>query len=251
MAKIICVNSFRRGAGRSNLTANLAALLARSGRRVGVVDANLHTPGLHVLFGLPEDELSLTFNDYLWGRCDIQQAAYNVTPRLNCPEAGCLWLVPASPGIGAITRVLRETYDVDRLESGCRQLGQALGLDLLVIDTAHGLNQESLMVVAIAETLLLVLRTDHQDYRGTGLAVQVAQRLSVPKILLLANETPAVFDFADVKTRLEQTYDCEVIAVLPHVQEMMALASRELFVLRYPAHPLTESLQHIVNKVSG
>lgn len=250
MAKIICVNSFRRGAGRSNLTANLAALLAQSGRRVGVLDANLQTPGLHVLFGLNEDELGLTFNDYLWGRCDIQQAAYDVSARAGFPDEGRLFLVPASPRIEEITRVLRNQYDVDRLESGCRTLGQRLNLDLLVIDTENGLNQESLMAVAIAQVLLLLLRTDQQDYRGTGLTVQVAQQLSVPQILLLVNETPAIFDFAEVKTRLEQAYHCQVAAVLPHVQEMMALASRELFVLRYPGHPLTESLQLIVNRVS-
>jgi len=174
-----------------------------------------------------------------------------VTPRSGFPNAGRLFLVPASPSIDEITRVLRDEYDVDRLESGCRQLGQTLNLDLLVIDTEHGLNQESLMAVAIAEVLILLLRTDHQDYRGTGITVQVAQQLNVPQILLLVNETPAMFDFAEVKTRLEQTYDCQVAAVLPHVQEMMALASRELFVLRYPGHPLTETLQQIVNQVSG
>jgi len=38
MARIISIHSFRGGTGKSNTTANLAALLAAEGRRVGVVD---------------------------------------------------------------------------------------------------------------------------------------------------------------------------------------------------------------------
>jgi hypothetical protein len=43
---------------------------------------------------------------------------------------------------------------------------------------------------------------------------------------------PAVFDIADVKTRVERTYNCDVIAVLQHADEMMILASANIFILR-------------------
>jgi len=59
MAKIISIHSFRGGTGKSNVTANLAMLLAQSGRRVGVVDTDLQSPGLHVLFGLEEEQYTL------------------------------------------------------------------------------------------------------------------------------------------------------------------------------------------------
>ena len=40
MSKIVSIHSFRGGTGKSNTTANLAALLAIEGRRVGVVDTD-------------------------------------------------------------------------------------------------------------------------------------------------------------------------------------------------------------------
>src|SRR5262245_53203 len=52
MAKIIAIHSFRGGTGKSNTTANIAALLAADGRRVGVIDTDIQSPGIHVLFGL-------------------------------------------------------------------------------------------------------------------------------------------------------------------------------------------------------
>ena len=55
MAQIVSVHSFRGGTGKSNLTANLAVLTALQGKRVGIVDTDVQSPGIHVLFGFDED----------------------------------------------------------------------------------------------------------------------------------------------------------------------------------------------------
>jgi septum site-determining protein MinD len=56
LAKIISIHSFRGGTGKSNTTANVSAILASEGYRVGVVDTDLASPGIHVLFGMPGEE---------------------------------------------------------------------------------------------------------------------------------------------------------------------------------------------------
>jgi len=126
MAKLISIHSFRGGTGKSNITANLAALLAVGGRRVGVVDTDIQSPGIHVLFGVGENDMPRTLNDYLWGTCDLPQAALDMTARLGKPTEGALFLVPSSPRAGDIARILREGYDVDLLKSGFRQLIQTV-----------------------------------------------------------------------------------------------------------------------------
>ena len=75
MSTIIAIHSFRGGTGKSNITANVAALLAVGGRRVGVIDTDIQSPGIHVLFGLDEEHMNYALNDYLWGTCTITQAA--------------------------------------------------------------------------------------------------------------------------------------------------------------------------------
>lgn len=72
MPRIISIHSFRGGTGKSNTTANVAALLAAEGRRIGVVDTDIQSPGIHVLFGVDQETLDHTLNDYLWGRCKIE-----------------------------------------------------------------------------------------------------------------------------------------------------------------------------------
>ena len=246
MSAIISVHSFRGGTGKSNTTANVATLLAAEGRRVGVIDTDIQSPGIHVLFGMDEAEMPQALNDYLWGKCDIKQTAYDVTPRLNAAIKGQVFLIPSSIKAGEIVRVLREGYDVSLLNDGFHELVKGLGLDVLMIDTHPGLNEETLLSIAISDALGIILRPDQQDYQGTGVTVEVARKLDVPRLVLIVNKVPSVFDIADVKARVERTYHCEVAAVLPHAEEMMALASAGIFALRYPDHPVTAGFKRAV-----
>jgi septum site-determining protein MinD len=239
MAKIISIHSFRGGTGKSNMTANVATLLAAAGQRIGVVDTDIQSPGIHVLFGMSQETMSRSLNDYLWGRCEIAAAAHDVTSSLDEGLAGRVFLIPSSSNASDIARVMHDGYDVGLLNDGFRKLIRELELDALIIDTHPGLNEETLLSIAVCETLAIVMRPDQQDYEGTSVAVSVARKLSVPRMVLVVNNTPMAFDFADVKERVETTYECEVAAVLPHSDELMTLSSGGVFALRYPDHPVT------------
>lgn len=251
MPTIVSVHSYRGGTGKSNVTASLATLLAVQGLRVGVVDTDIASPGIHVLFGLAEEQMVYSLNDYLWGRCAITEAAYEVTSGLGVGMTGQVFLIPSSIKAGEITRVLREGYDVGLLNDGFHSLVRELELDLLLIDTHPGLNEETLLSIAISDVVIIILRPDQQDYQGTGVTVDVARKLDVPRLLLLINKVPASFDPQQVKARVEAAYDAEVAAVLPHSDELMTLASDGIFVLRYPDHPVSDSLRAIAGMLIG
>jgi MinD-like ATPase involved in chromosome partitioning or flagellar assembly len=245
----VSVHSFRGGTGKSNTTASLAALLAISGYRVGVVDTDIQSPGIHVLFGLDEGEMTYALNDYLWGKCAIEQAAIDVTARFGPTMRGKIFLIPSSLKAGEIARVLREGYDVGLLSEGFQQLIEALGLDVLMIDTHPGLNEETLLSIAISDALVLIMRPDSQDYQGTGVTVDVATKLGVPRLLLVVNKVPAAFAEADVLQRVQEAYGCEIGAILPHSDEMMTLASSGIFALRFPDHPVAKRLRALADRL--
>ena len=243
MSKIISVHSFRGGTGKSNIAANIAVLTAMEGKRVGVIDTDILSPGIHVLFGLDESKMVHSLNDYLWGKCAIEQTAHDVTPALGADIKGKVMLIPSSIKPGEIARVLREGYDVGLLNDGLQALIRNLKLDVLMIDTHPGLNEETLLSFATSDILVIIMRPDQQDYQGTGVTVEVARKLDVPRMMLLVNKVPTGFSSDEVKARVEQTYKCEVVAVLPHSDEMMTLASSGIFVLHYPDHPVTDILK--------
>ncbi len=249
MSKIISIHSFRGGTGKSNTTANVAMLLAAEGRRVAVVDTDIQSPGIHVLFGLDQATLNRTLNDYLWGRCRIVEAAHDVTPSLDVDFEGRTFLVPSSIQPADIAQVMREGYDVGLLNEGFRHLIEELELDALLLDTHPGLNEETLLSIAMSNALAVIMRPDSQDYEGTSVTVAVARKLGVPRMVLVVNKTPAIFDAAEVQARVEKTYDCEVAAVLPHSDELMVLSSEGIFALRHPDHPLTGLYRQIASRI--
>jgi MinD-like ATPase involved in chromosome partitioning or flagellar assembly len=249
MSKIISIHSFRGGTGKSNTTANVAMLLAAEGRRVAVVDTDIQSPGIHVLFGIDQATLNRTLNDYLWGRCRIEEAAHDVTPSLGVDFEGRTFLVPSSIQPADIAQVMREGYDVGLLNEGFRHLIEELELDALLLDTHPGLNEETLLSIAMSNALAIIMRPDSQDYEGTSVTVAVARKLGVPRMVLVVNKTPEIFDAAEVEARVEKTYDCEVAAVLPHSDELMVLSSEGIFALRHPDHPMTDLFRQIASRI--
>jgi septum site-determining protein MinD len=249
MALIVSVHSFRGGTGKSNTTANLAALMAVGGQRVGVIDADIQSPGIHAIFGIDGDEVTASLNDFLWHGRPIRDVAQDITDRVGEGIAGRLYFIPSSMQPGEITRVLREGYDAERLTEGLRSLVDELALDALFIDTHPGLNEETLLSLVISHTLIIVMRPDRQDYEGTGITARVAKELEVPRRLMVVNKAPEAFDPVAIARRVEDAYGCEVAAVLPHSDELMTLASEGVFALRYPEHPLTALYRQVVDRL--
>ncbi len=258
MTQIVSVHSFRGGTGKSNVTGNLATTLASQGFRVGIVDTDIQSPGIHVLFGMEDDKIGYTLNDYLVGSCPfLPDAAYDVSTIFKTDQAkvaaegGGLYLVPSSIRANEITQILRDGYDPELLNGGFRQLIRQLELDYLFIDTHPGINEETLLSVAISDVLVIILRPDRQDYQGTAVTVDVARELQVPKMLLVVNKALSSFDFPTLKDQVETTYNVPVAGVLPLSEEMVFLASSNIFCIRYPDHAWTQEMQEIAKQVIG
>jgi MinD-like ATPase involved in chromosome partitioning or flagellar assembly len=250
MPKIVSIHSFRGGTGKSNITANTAAQFALKGKRVGVIDTDIQSPGIHILFGMDEERIDKALNDYLWGRCSIEEAAYDVGAQIGQGEvvlmSGGIYLIPSSLRAGEIARVLREGYDVGMLNEGFQSLVEKLNLDYLFIDTHPGLNEETLLSIAISDLLIVILRPDQQDFQGTAVTVDVARKLEVPHLFLTVNKALTSYDFQDLRQQIESFYDCPVAAILPLSEDVARLQSSGIFSLLYPDHPFSQGISEIV-----
>lgn len=254
MAKIISTHSFRGGTGKSNTTANIAVLVARAGHRVGVIDTDIQSPGIHVIFQLAESRVEYALNDFLYGKCPIEKAAYDVTDAaIGTAQPGSprprVFLIPSSVSVGEIGKVLKEGYDVAKLNEGIQRLIRDLQLDYLFIDTHPGVNEETLLSIAISDKLVLVMRPDSQDFQGTAVTAELARRLEIPEMMILINKVPPNMDVVQLRERVEKAYGADVAAMLPMNYEIVRLASSGIFVNRYPEHPMTLALKQVAERV--
>jgi MinD-like ATPase involved in chromosome partitioning or flagellar assembly len=165
--------------------------------------------------------------------------------------SGGIYLIPSSIRAGEIARVLREGYDVGLLNEGFRALIDKLELDYLFIDTHPGLNEETLLSVAISDMLIIILRPDQQDFQGTAVTVDVARKLEVPNMYLVINKALSSYDFEDLRQQVETTFACPVAAILPLSEDVAAMQSADVFSLRYPDHPFSQEIQKVVGLIEA
>ena len=251
MTNIISIHSFRGGAGKSNITANLAALLALEGKRTAVIDTDIQSPGIHVILGLEPSSITYCLNDYLWGNCSIEQAAYDVSGAAGIQDDARLFLIPSSLKTGAIARILREGYDVALLTDGFQRLNRSLDLDYLLIDTHPGVNEETLLSIAISDLLVIVMRPDSQDFQGTAVTVELARKLDVQRMTLLINKVAQGTDAAALRRQAESAYGVEIAETLPLSSEVARAGSRGLFCIDRPEHAFSRGVCGLAKRLAG
>ena len=219
------------------------------GNRVGVVDTDVPSPGIHNLFGLEPENMNQTLNNYLWGESPIEDAAYDVSPSVGLTGDGKLLLVPSSVRADDIARILKEGYDVRLLNDGFRKLVRGLNLDYLFIDTHPGLSKETFLSIAISHVLILILRPDKQDYQGMAVTIDVARQLKVRKMLMVINKAHSKLNFEALKQKVEEIYDVPVAGIFPLSEDIVLMASEGVFCQKYPDHLISQEFRKVAQRI--
>ncbi|MFE9093933.1 MinD/ParA family protein [Streptomyces sp. NPDC007264] len=237
MARTVVLYSHRGGTGKSTMLANMAVLLAAEGRRVAVVDTDIQSPTLDVLFGLGPGECSLT--DYLLGRCEIEDAAHRVGPE-------GVHLVPARTSPASLAEIMATGYDVGLLPEAFDRLVAGHDLDVLLLDTHAGLNNETVTAMASADLLVIVVRTDRIDLAGAGEIARLAGQLACRRALVVSM-APEGVDTSAVRARAEDAYGAATAGILPYVGRLAALGGERIFARAHPDDPLVAEFRKIIS----
>src|SRR6266446_4205563 len=147
MTNIITINSFKKGTGKSQIAANMAALMADQGQYVVLVEANIQAPSDRYIFGL--DENGYTLNDYLLGRCTIQETLRDVSSMLS-PDSGRLLVILCGEEPSDVAQLVREGFPPKLFDEGLAMLVEELPFDTLIIDTSAGLTEKTLSTLAVS-----------------------------------------------------------------------------------------------------
>ncbi|MHA1376952.1 MAG: MinD/ParA family ATP-binding protein [Candidatus Helarchaeota archaeon] len=248
MGKIISIHSFRGGTGKSNIVANLATYCAMKGANVGVIDTDIQSPGVHIIFGLGNKKLKHTLNDFLYQKCQIDDVAVDVTKSLKI-KGGHLFMFPAALDANEITKILREGYEVSTMSEGFNEIIDSKKLDYLFIDTHPGLNEETFLSIALSDILFVILRPDEQDYLGTAVTLEIAKKFEIPKIYMIINKILKKFDKKDVEKEMQKAFHVPPAGSFYYHEDFAEAASKEVFILNHPEHEFSKTVQKIHSQI--
>ena len=192
-ACVTAITSGKGGVGKTFVAANLAAALARLGKRVLVLDADLGLANLDVVLNLAA---RTTLHDVFTGRVSLDDALH--------PAPGGFTVLLSGSGLveySHMTPVVR-----DKLLAVVEQMRPRF--DHVLLDTGAGISDVVLYTVSLADELLVVATpepTSMTDAYATIKVLATSQR-SRP-LRLLVNQVARAGDGRAVMTQLQQVID--------------------------------------------
>ncbi len=243
-AHAVAVTSGKGGVGKSNLAVNLAVCLARMGRKVCLLDADLGLANADVLCNLTP---RLTLEHVVSGRCQLAEAM------LLAP--GGFRLIPGASGVARLADL-----DADRRWRLLQQMTALEQLvDLVLIDTAAGLSANVLTFAAAAHHALLVTTPEPTAITdGYGMLKSLVGRAPHARIEVAVNMAVDAVEGRDVFARIDRVSrtflgrSVEFAGAVPHDTAVPdAVRSRVPFVLHSPDSPASLAVQRLARRLAG
>jgi len=173
-ARRFAIVSGKGGVGKTVITANLAAALARAGHRTLVLDADLGLANLDVMLGV---DTTATLQDVLAGSCEIADALVQT-------RAGFA-LLPA--GSGSLETTLLTPDLASSLQTILRQLESCY--DVMLFDAGAGVGEVVLHFARIADEIVLVVTPEPTSLMDAYATVKIlAVRFGCRHFRLIVNQ---------------------------------------------------------------
>ncbi|PQA77399.1 MinD/ParA family protein [Rhodoferax sp. TS-BS-61-7] len=248
LGKVVAVTSGKGGVGKTFVSANLAAALAKRGHRVLVLDADLGLANLDVVLNLYP---KITLHDVFTGKAKLEEAI------IRAP--GGFSVLLAGSGMVEYSRLTPEVRDdFLRIMSGL-----VPHYDVVLLDTGAGISDVVLFAVSLASEVLVVATPEPTSLTDAYATIKVlASQQKRSSIRVVINQTARLGDGRAITTQLQQVLDRFVttesgkplkllhmgdIPVDPSVRQ--AIMRRQLLMQTMPGCPAALAIAQLAIKI--
>jgi len=188
----LLVLSGKGGVGKSTVAANLAAAMASTGKKTGLLDVDVHGPSIPKLLGLEGRQVHVTPEGILPINVGRNLSVMSIGLLLDGPDAPVIWRGPRKYGV--IRQFLKDV---------------AWGrLDYLIIDSPPGTGDEPLSAAQlVGDSARAVIVTTPQDLSISDVrrCVSFCRALSLPIVGIVENMSGFVCPHCGKRTDLFKT----------------------------------------------
>ena len=188
--QVIAVTSGKGGVGKTNVSINLASALAKRGRVVMILDADLGLANIDVVLGL---KARLNLSHVLAGECELDDII------IEGPNQ--LLIVPAASGVRRmVTMGTSETLGIINAFGSLKR-----PLDTLIVDTAAGINDSVTNFSRAASDVLVVACDEPASITDAYALIKTLSRHhEIGEFRILANMVRSAAQGRDVFEKLSR-----------------------------------------------
>ena len=288
MTKCIALHSYKGGTGKSTISSNLSASLAKKGLTAVLLDVDVYAPSLQDYF---QWQPKKSINDYLFENANIDEVIHDLSPVLNKFPSNDGEQSDSSKGKLLVAFSSTSKDEIYKLDGAVRQEGSKIQLlrkflmlreeivskynaDFVIIDTSPGIRYWSINSLAIADTILLSLKLDGIDLKGTRLLAREIYdsltKLGTKSYLLLnraagyclppnlaGEQTSSMQEMynntvdnqSTVISKLNADIGMDTILSIPCYCDIQFDSNEFLTALRYPNHPFAGKIDALIEKL--
>ena len=197
VGKVLAVTSGKGGVGKTFFSANLAAALAKRGRRVVVLDADLGLANLDVVLNLHP---KVTLHDVFTGKARLEDALTQAP--------GGFWALLAGSGMVEYSRLNADM----RNEFARIVTVLATQFDVVLLDTGAGISDVVLFTISLAGQVVVVATPEPTSLTDAYATIKVlAMQQGRKEVRLVVNQTARVGDGRAITTQLQQVLNRFVV----------------------------------------
>ena len=253
ITKTLAFHSSRGGTGKTVIATNLATIWAKKGLKIALLDLDFRAPSLAGVFSkVLEKQPKYWLNDFISGRCKIEQALIDVTNFFGI--RGKLFLGLANPSIEAIRNTIDksrawEVSAVKRLFSMRETLFKKFNMDYIILDTSPGLQYSSINAVVSSDTAIIVTTNDEVDLKGSKNLIKNLYIELDKKPLVLINkifpetQTPIKTTEKEIINKIEKQLKSPIITSILCYCDVLQAKRTSIIAIENPEHPFVKNLE--------
>ncbi len=174
MTKVYVVTSGKGGVGKTTIVANVSVALAKFGKKVLAVDADIGLRNLDMILGL-ENRIVYDVLDVLEERVPFHKAL--VKDKRGLP----LWLLPANQTKN------KDAIDKDKWEKLIKEIKETNEYDYIFIDSPAGIEKGFQLAVSPADAALVVVNPDVSSIRDADRIIGFLENRKCEDMSLIVN----------------------------------------------------------------